>query len=210
MASGFIDRTGLDFDDRFIKGKGTQEFGLTAMSGVDVGALYLKGNSGVSTGYKEQKGTDIGYLLGDNAFTIRRTGRMSCGGQRQHGAAQNYGLAFLEENDFNSDKFTDCPARESIDMGGAYRTTYYVCFRIHSALDDPNLKITVNWHKIYEDHASIEWSGLKKVSNTEYVFVASAGGGDDGDDGASEVTMILEIPGVVRRECYVYFWNDTD
>ena len=210
MASGFIDRTGLDFDDRFIKGKGTQEFGLTAMSGVDVGVVYLKGNSGVSTGYLDQKGTDIGFLLGDNAFTIRRSGRMEVSGDRDRAEAEAAGWSFLEANDFKSDKYVDCAANENICMGGSYKRTYYMCFRIHCALQDPNLKITVNFKYLSGGSAKILCSEIRQVTPQTTEFVVNAGGGDNNKRGSSEVTMIMEIPGLVKKQCYIFFWNDTD
>lgn len=210
MASGFIDRTGLDFDDRFIKGKGTQEFGLSTMAGVDVGLVYLKGDSGVTTGYLEQTGKDVGFLLGDNAFTIRRTGRMQVNGDRHRGEAEAAGWSFLEANDFKTDKYVDCPANETIHMGGSYKRTYYMCFRIHCALDDPNLKISVDFKYISGSSARILCSEIRHVSRQTVEFVVNAGGGDKGKRGSSDLRIVLEIPGLVRKECYVYFWNRTD
>lgn len=219
MAStGLISKLGLDFNELFIPGNGTQSFDIFDVTGVDVGTRYVKGDSGLYTGFLDKDGKDIGRLLGNNAVTIRRT--ISSGdihAQAAHGSAHAAGLKWLEEHpDHDDSAFFDHPATLSTSRGedgwtDHYTHTSYHCFRLYSAIHDPNLEFTIEFEQWNPENDSdgFRISEIREVGRWQREFVISGGGGDT-DKGTCDYKLGIRIPGLLEKVCtgHIYgYWT---
>lgn len=218
MDTNYLCSNGLDMDQLFDKGAGSQAFDMYDTSGVDLGTRFLRGTNDMDTGFHTNKGRDnfidIGHLLSNSAVTVRRSSggswHGSVGGQCNWGAAYAAGFALLDKYDTKKDEFIDVPATEYIGSGISYSRTSWHAFRIYSVFPELTADIDVKFRTTDGGNGTVVMSSIREHSARHKDFVIAGGGGDKGHYGEGVVEISLQVPGIRSIYYKGTFWINSD
>lgn len=218
MDTNYLCNNGLDMDQLFDKGAGSQAFDMYDTSGVDLGARFLRGTSDMTTGFYTNKGRndfiDIGKLLSNSAVTVRRTSgggwHGDVGGQCNWGEAYKAGFALLDKYDTKRSEFIDVPATEYIGSPISYSRTVWHAFRVYSVFPELTANIKINFWQTNGGNGAVCISEIREHSARHKDFVIAGGGGDKGHYGESIVEISLQVPGIRSIYYKGRFWMNSD
>lgn len=74
MTTNLYTQQGVDFDDWFSIGTGTQNFDIFSEDGVDIGQKYLAGSGSIESGFRTSSNEDLCTKLGGYGYGIYRVG----------------------------------------------------------------------------------------------------------------------------------------
>ena len=157
MDTNYMCTNGLDMDQLFDKGAGTQSFGMYDTAGVDLGRRFLKGSSDFSTGFYVGS-TDVARLLSSDAISIKRSNGVwhgVVGGQCNWDAGFKAGFELLDKYDMKKNEFMDLPATEYSGHPIAYRTTVWNAFRVYSLFEYPGTVLDIKFKTTDGGHGGV-------------------------------------------------------
>lgn len=212
MDTNYMCTNGLDMDQLFDKGAGTQSFGMYDTAGVDLGRRFLKGSSDFSTGFYVGS-TDVARLLSSDAISIKRSNGVwhgVVGGQCNWDAGFKAGFELLDKYDMKKNEFMDLPATEYSGHPIAYRTTVWNAFRVYSLFEYPGTVLDIKFKTTDGGNGTVECSKIRTHSAYHKDFVIVGGGGDKGHYGEGVVEITLRVPGLRSQYYKGTFWINSD
>ena len=214
MTSQLIANTGVDFDNLFLKGSGTQTLGIVTSYGVDIGDAYTAGNSTIATGFYGKDGSDVGYKLADGANLVRvYTGAWPFGSESGSGHEYVKSKAFeaLDGYETNKSKFRDLAYTETIgaSMGRHWRVAQALYVNSSVFKDIPGARVDMWISNSSQSPGADRGQFMLYTRRHTSVFLDAAvvGHGVAGYNYQwCDVKTVVNIPGVVYREYNTRFY----
>ena len=218
MDTNYLCSNGLDMDQLFDRGAGSQAFDMYDTAGVDLGARFLRGSSDMTTGFYTSKGqggaVDVATLLSNSAVTIRRTTGSqwygAVGGQSNERGAFDAGFALLDQYESKKKEFIDVPSTERVGRNISYKQTVWHAFRVYSAFPELTANIDIKFTQTDGGNGHVSISEIREHSSRHKDFVIAGTGGDNGHYGESIVEISLYVPGIRSVYYKGTFWMNSD
>lgn len=208
--SGLYTRFGMDFDTLFYRGNGKQTFQIFDDTGLDVGARYLAGDSGYSTGLQRSDGMDVGRLLGGDVVGMKRG--PICGGKGDYqvfgsyAAAESDAWAYIDNYDYNRDKWVTCPAEDNQSMGATRYSFNYFPFRVFASTTGTASCAVRLEGNIGEGNGLFRLTEVRSPERNVWTFAIICQGVAGSRYSPTVLTVVMSVPGFDSRTYRHTYW----